>query len=553
MSGDDDDAWRDSVPTDEEEESEVVPSKPSLRIVTADDRRPDVILTPDVHLTTEAILNGLKADPELYQRGGSLSHVIRAEREEPGIEPGSPVVRAAPLSWLVDRTSAHVRCVRWNGKFKRYDATSPPSARVLAVKERGAWPGIRELRGVIEAPAMRPDGSVIQAAGYDAATRYLFEPNAKFRPVLDAPTQAQACRALACLADPFVDFPYVAESHRYAVLAAILTLLARPAIQGSVPCWVLDASSPRSGKSKQVDMIHLITTGRPASRMTYPEIDEELEKVLAGYALRGASSVNFDNVARKFGGAALDKVITAIDTVDLRMLGSSDLVTLPWRAAVFASGNNVECRGDMLPRVLAPRIESNLDNPETRTGFKHEDVLGFVRANRSTLVAAALTVLRGYVVAGRPDMGLPKWGGFEAWARLIPHAIVWAGGEDPMGARRGLEGDDDPERLAAAQIVKGWETLCRNAGRVDGLTIKEAMAILYPERSRHEEHEPDGYDDLREAIEALARSRPGLPPGSRQVAEAVRRLKARPIAGRKLLSEKTREGVQRWRVVRTSA
>ncbi len=527
-----------------------VPDPLPVRLVNDDeapDPRPEIPLVADVHETTQRMIDALRADVDLYQRGGALAYVVSPD----GDADVSPVTRQAPLSWLVDRVSKHARCVRrfadpeTGATISRH--VPPDRDAVRAVLEHGSWGGIRELRGIAEAPFLRLDGSVMQRPGYDESTRYLHVPNADFAEVPEAPSQADATASLVRLLEPFADFPYVDPSHRFAAVAAVLTLLARPSIRGSVPCWVLDASAARSGKSLQVDVIHILATGRPASRMTYPEQDEELEKVLAGYALSSAATVNFDNVARKFGGAALDKVITAIETVDLRLLGSTGVHTYPWRAVIFASGNNVVCRGDMLARVLAPRIESPLDNPETRIGLRHPNLRGWVKKERTRLVADALTILRAYAHAGRPDTGCAKWGGFEAWARLIPNAIVWAGGLDPMGARRGLSGDEDPERVAQSALVTGWAVLAQHSE--GGLTSSQAIAMLYPDRTSDTERASDGHDDLREAIETLAMSRPGTHPSPRQLGDVIRTIKHRSLGGKKFTSSSAKGGVARWEVV----
>jgi hypothetical protein len=540
---DDDETWR-------ENPEAASGTKPRALRVVSHDPRPDILCTPAVHVTTERMADVLTGDPELYKRAGALAHVIRvaAEDEVPGVPVGSPIIRDTPLSWLVNRVSRLARCVK-PGK-KGAITVPPPPACVRAVLEAGAWPGVRNLRGMIEAPALRPDGTVIQTPGYDRATGYLYEPNAAFPVVADEPSKGDATRAFAHLAELFVDFPFVGPAHLSATVAALLTLLARPAILGAVPAWAFDASGPRQGKSLQVDVIHIIATGRAASRMTFPETDEELEKVLAGYAMNGAAVVPFDNVARPFGGAALDKVVTAVGRVDLRVLGSNDLRTVDWLAVVLASGNQFDFKGDMIARVLAPRLETTLDRAEQRSDFRIPDLRAHVRERRAELVADALTILRGYVVAGRPDMGCPKWGGFEQWAALIPHAIRWAGADDPMGARRGLDGDADPDAMARAAVVAGWAKLCDVAGRPDGLTIKQAIAVLYPPRHHGEDLPPDGLDDLREVVEMITNAKPGFPPATKTLADRIRRWKNRPTNGRKLAGETASAGTIRWKVVR---
>lgn len=523
-----------------------------LRVVGRD-TRPDIKLTPDTHETTKQMVDAVRRDPNVYVRGGELVHVMRAEDEKVGrskVIPGTPIVRPAPVSWLRDSVSSHARCIiECKGKSGSYwRHVPPPKDNVIAVKEHGSWEGIRHLSGVIETPALKPDGTILQTPGYDVDTGYLLIPNAAYADVDDKPTHDDAKQALQILRDPFAQLPYVNESHQSATIAAVLTLLARPAISGSVPCFLFDSSTPRSGKSLQVDVVCLIATGRAASRVTYPAEDEELEKVLAGYAMSGASVVNFDNVSRKFGGDPLDKVITAVDKVDFRVLGKTGQTRIEWRAVIFASGNNVSCRGDMLPRVLSPRLETTLNNPETRTDLKYPDLRKHVRENRMALVAAGLTILRAYVAAGCPDQGCPRWGGFESWARLIPHAIVWAGGVDPMGARRGLEGDDDPARAQHAALINGWELLCRiHEDGTKGLSAKKAIDFLFAKKK--DTDAPDHLVDLRDAIEQSTDARPGMVPSARRLGEILRKLKSTPMGGRCFKSDTPKSGVAMWRVL----
>jgi hypothetical protein len=545
----------------------VVPPRPIVRFSA-----------PDIHdaiaSTAFALALTDTGDPMLFQRAHELVAVVGAPVPKPGerapVTEETPTVRSLSVPAFVPRLTRHVEFQRYKKPTEKelmaaaaaqrdapdgWTTCAPPPQLVASMLAIGEWPAIRRLSGVIETPSMRPDGTILDAPGYDAPTRTLYVPSADYVPVDASPSHSDAVLAYAKLRDVFIDFPYVTESHRVAAVAAILTLLVRPAIRSSVPCWLFDASAARSGKSLQTDVIALITTGRPASRCTYPENDEELEKVLSSYALAGVRIIPLDNVARPFGGAPLDKAITAVDTVDLRVLGSSEMRTLPWVAVVLASGNNVRARGDMLARVLSPRLESGLDNPETRTEFVHPErgdsdrMKEWAKANRAELVHAGLTIVRAFVAAGRPAQPCGRWGGFDAWVRLVAHSLVWVGAPDPMGARRGLTDDEDPTRLAEATLVDGWARI-QTAVDHRGLTVKSALSMLYPQRHPSDDSPPDGYDDVREAIEELTSARPGLAPSVRQLGEALRRLKSRPVNGQKLCpGEHVHAGVVRWRVV----
>src|SRR5262249_54440826 len=103
--------------------------------------------------------------------------------------------------------------------------------------------------------------------------------------------------------------------------------------------------------------------------------------------------------------------------------------------------------------------------------------------------------LRGYIVAGRPDMSLKNWGSYEGWSALVRGAVVWAGLSDPADGReevrkvsdRGagalpalLAGIEhlDPQRtgLTVGQIIERIEWATEPVLR----TLKEALLVLCP-------------------------------------------------------------------------
>lgn len=361
------------------------------------------------------------------------------------------------------------------------------------------------------------------------------------------PTKSDANAALIELQEVFADFPYAKPSHASVPIAALLTLLGRPAIQGACPAFLFDASTRGSGKTLQSDAISLIATGRTSAKMAYPMHDEELEKVLGAYAIRGASLINFDNVARLFGGGPLDRCLTAEDYVELRILGKSEIPTLRWRAVIVATGNNLALAGDTARRVLVARLESPLENPEDRSDFRHPDLLGWVRQEQVRLVWAGLTVLRAYFVAGRPDVGIKPWGSFGPWSQLVAAAIVHAGGADPMDARPTVETDgEDQEKVALGVVLR---ELARFDPSSEGVTTKGLVSSLYPADYLKGQTTPDGWMDLREAIETLVPAKAGQAPDVRKVGDALRHAKGRVIGGRRLASAGHGQGgVAKWRV-----
>ncbi|MBK8212430.1 MAG: hypothetical protein IPK71_01655 [Myxococcales bacterium] len=538
-------------------------ARPTAQPDKGDDPRPWVVYSPhDLHVAVANAIDVLSRTPNVFARVGQLVHVADGGVSEPVLERHAQDDRAVATlrreARIVPFTVATLRsfltsCLRV-GKLVQDRETgewgnapmSPPGNLVKAIAEAGAWPAIPPLVGVSGTPFLRPDGTVATSAGYDHATGYVLAPSAPCLPVPSAPTQAAAAAALAELEEPFLDFPHVSRAHRLVGVAAILTLLARPAIRGSVPAFLLDASTRGSGKSLQADVIALIATGHTSSKMGWPPDPEELEKVLGAYALRGAALVNFDNVASSFGGAALDRCLTAGESgVDLRVLGKSEIPALPWPAVVLATGNNMAIHGDTTRRVLVSRVESPLENPEDRTEFRHPDLLAWVRDNRARLVSAALTLLRAFVVAGRPSQGLRAWGSFEAWAALIPQALVWAGGSDIMTCRPEVEGVADPEKAALLAVIDHWPRLAPQGE----LTAKRAVDLLYPPDRFRGPTPPDGFDDLREALESGTNAKQGMAPSVKAVGWFLKRMNGRVMGDSKLVGHQNRKGVLTWRVV----
>ncbi|MFO0751397.1 MAG: hypothetical protein U1F43_37870 [Myxococcota bacterium] len=252
-----------------------------------------------------------------------------------------------------------------------------------------------------------------------------------------------------------------------------------------------------------------------------------------------------DNVVTPFGGGTLDRALTAQDTVELRVLGKSEVPTLRWRALVIATGNNVEVKGDTTRRVVVSRLEPKIDSPEDRTDFRHPDLIGWLRGERSRLVAAALTLLRAWHLAGAPVGTCRTWGSFEAWARIIPPALVWAGGADPMGARIGSDAEDS-ERLALVGLLDGIERLAPPSG----VTARTLVEMLYPPARLLGTAAPDAFDGVREAIEMMVPTPAGKAPSTDRLGRALRSRKGRFVGGRFLEASPGHGGLMLWRVGR---
>lgn len=498
--------------------------------------------------------------PDVYQRNGKLVRIVRVASTEAEAKKheGAPSIREFDRPALLEHLTRHVEFIR---ERKGEPVVGRPSKdALLAILGRGEWPSVRPLTGVIETPIFRADGSILQEPGYDVETGYVYAPNEAFPDIAPEPTQIDAVKALALLNEIFVDFPFESEAHRASATAAILTLLARPAIAGSVPAYLYDANCPGTGKTLIADACVKTATGRTAAKAGFPPEEAELEKLMGAIALQGDRVVQFDNLAVPFRGMALDRCLTSVDTVQLRVLGQSAAPVMKWRAVIMATGNNIVIGGDIARRVLFARLVANVERPEEREGWKHPQLLDWIGEQRPALVHAALTVLRAFHVAKRPELGVKELGSFEAWSRLIPRAIVFAGGANCLETQPRVEDGTDPIPLAMAALLQGLHALPEAS---NGISIAALIKLLYPAATAPKAQtsllgpktattDTTTHSDLREALEILAPPDGGKPNASR-IAYRLRSWKGRVVGNLTLTGKADRKNIFLWAVRSTTA
>lgn len=503
-------------------------------------KRPSILIRTEERIVIDEAIAALADHPDVFHRGGALVHVITDEGRLANIirPPGAPRIVPLPLARLRELMSDAARWLKQTEEG--WKPAHPPDWAVRGVDARGTWPALRPLEAVVEAPVLRPDGTVLDLAGYDDATGLLFRPSVLFPTVPAKPTRPDAMQAAATLLDVVADFPFASEAHRSAWLSAVLTPLARFAFRGPAPLHLIDANVRGAGKSLLADTVAEIVLGRAMARMAPSEDDAEERKRITSLAMAVDRLVLIDNVAGEFGTPSLDAALTATEWRD-RLLGTNTTLTWPLLCTWYATGNNVILSGDTSRRCVHIRIESRDEHPEDRGGFRHPDLLGWIRQRRPELVTAALTILRAHAVAGRPDMGLPPWGSFEGWSRSVREAIVWAGQADPGLTREELRRESDRDASALADLIAGWKEVAAEHG--GQCTVAQMLSELDgpANAGKHER--------LRAGLAELVPTPPGKLPSPHRIGKVLAKFKGRVIRGRALVkaSHRGMNGIA-WRV-----
>lgn len=515
---------------------------------------PVIEISSDLPGNIDDAITALVACPDLYTRGTSLAQVVLATDPEHPEGEGVPVLRALPKATLREMLC---RVATWQRVEPRghegqgaWKSAIPGEAIVQGVADRGRWPGLRPILGIARTPFLRRDGSVCDQPGYDKASGYVLVCSQPFPAVPERPSLKEARAALDCLLDLVCDFPFVDEPSRHVPLAALLTLLALPALGGAnVPAFLFDATTPGTGKSLLLDVICILATGREVPKSSWRE-DEEMAKVFGAAALEGASVLAFDNISPEipFGGSAVELVLTCSGQYKPRILGRSEIPTLPWRAVLLATGNNVSVRGDTRRRVLLSRQQTTLERPEERDDFKYPLLREVAQARRGAVVAAALTLLRAHAVAGRPA-AVRRIGSFETWGAMVASALAWAGGANVLDAMPRPDTADDPILSALRVVLEAWP-LFDPTGH--GLRLGALADKLYPFPRRFEDApEDDGLGHVREAVELLAPAYGGgrVRVDVRRLGAVLRAHRERNLGGWAFQEGAMVRGSRTWRVI----
>jgi hypothetical protein len=329
---------------------------------------------------------------------------------------------------LVELLTQAARWEKLDGRSGRWEQIDAPLKVATTYRQRkGHW-RVPFLSAVIDAPTLRPDGSVLEVPGYDAATGLLLvEPEAPYPAVPSAPSREDALAALGRLDQLLEGFPFVDKASRAVALSCILSACIRRSLP-TVPLHAFTAPTPGSGKSFLVDVVCLIAAGREAAVMAQGGGKEELEKRLGAHLLAGDAVVAIDNCEEPLGGDFLCALLTQ-PTVRTRILGKSEAPELPSNALITATGNNLQLEGDMARRALLCQLDPRVERPELRTFDFNPAMLA--KESRGRYLVDALTVLRAHWLAGCPGRPSPL-ASFEMWSERVRGACVSAWKKDPV-------------------------------------------------------------------------------------------------------------------------
>lgn len=361
----------------------------------------------------------------IFRRGGEA---VRIELDETK----SPVI--VPLGQ--DRMRHELaRCARWykqrTNRLTNEKVKVPAKPPIDVVKDVLATPNypLPILQKVTRVPVFGPDGHLIQTPGYHESAQVYYKPDPAFTipHVSERPTKEDVETALSLLTDELlVDFPFESEADRTTAISLFLLPFVRDMIDGPTPFHLIDAPTPGSGKGLLAQALLLPTMG-PIEPCAQAENEEEWRKRLTSVFRDGSPLFWLDNLTCRLDSGSLASAITATRWTD-RVLGETRTLSLPVTCVFGATANNPTVSAEIARRTVRIRLIPLNERPWERNpdNFRHPQLLSWAKDNRGSLIWAGLTIVRGWIAAGKPAVNGQTLGSFESWSKLMGNILAFA-------------------------------------------------------------------------------------------------------------------------------
>jgi len=188
-------------------------------------------------------------------------------------------------------------------------------------------------------------------------------------------------------------------------------------------------------------------------------------------------------------------------------------------------------------RCYLIRLDANTERPWIREGFRVADLEAHVHEHRPELLAAALTMIRGWYVDGCPKAAVPRIGGFDSWAQTIGSVLAHAGIQGFLANLDQLAQVRDEQGQQWARFVDAW---WYEYGATEVTTADLYQSILVAPNGQHDGAIPDALLVQRDRGPGAARRSLGM---------HLSRLAGRVFDGRKLMASKNSDKkIRLWRL-----
>ena len=460
-----------------------------------------------------------------YQRGGLIVTVVT--------DPGTRETRVQDISppALVRALSGAATWERFDGRAEDWVRIDPPARHAGVLFDSTSYHHLPVLNGLTRQPYLRPDGSLMATAGYDTATGLFGVFDAREFYVPTKPSRAQAQAGLTLLKSLLTEFSFANDTDVAAALVAMLTAVVRPSL-AHAPMFHARAHMVGSGKSYLCELITAFATPQRGTPTTFPGDDEECRKLLLAELLRAPAVIEFDNLTGDLvAHKSLCTVLTS-EHMSGRILGVSKTATVNTRSLFLSSGNNVGPVQDMTRRCVTIHLSPECEVPAGRS-FTRPDLVREVLRDRGRYVSAALTIVRAWIVAGRPMAECKSLAGFSDWSALCRQPLLWLGLADATASVFKAMAED-PDRETLSRLLTAWQAVFGKTAAMVRDAVKRASEFGVKQVT------------LREVLHDIADERGEI--NRRKLGWWIRRHAGRIVDGLRFVRASGNRSAEAWQV-----
>jgi hypothetical protein len=420
---------------------------------------------------------------------------------------------------------------KFDGRAEDWVRADPPARHAGVQFDETSYRHLPVLSGLTRQPYLRPDGSLMTTAGYDPATGMFGVFDARAFSIPDSPRREDAVVALAMLKDLLTEFSFASDHDQAAALAAIVTAAVRPSLNVA-PMFHARAHMVGSGKSYLCELITAFATPQRGTPTSFPGDDEECRKLLLAELLRAPAVIEFDNLTGDL--VAHKSLCTALTSEFMsgRILGVSKTATVNTRTLFLSSGNNVGPVQDMARRCITIHLSPQCEVPAART-FNRPDLVREVLRERGRYVSASLTIVRAWIVAGRPKSACKSLASFGDWSDLCRQPLLWLGFADPTASVFAAMAED-PDRETLARLLAAWHAVFGKTPAMVRDAVRQVNAIF------------DDTSELREVLRDIADERGEI--NRRKLGRWITRHAGRIVDGLRFVRASGNRSAEAWQV-----
>ena len=436
--------------------------------------KPSLLITVDESQVTKDALEILKEDEFLYIKEGHIvSPMIKGKKtkgkDRTKLE-GKLSITGVETAFIRARLMDQARL--YKEVFTKKGPIEAPSrcpewlpSAISATAINGEMNPIRPIEGILSGPVIDEDGNLINNDGYSLVNGYGWYQAGRVDGLkLNADLSQKGCSdAAKRLTELLCDFQFLDKPLDEAKwVSCLLSQLCRQLYQNS-PMFIFSANVGGAGKTHLAKSVGLICHGTECVDPEWPEAKEkredEMGKMNAGYAFAGVTLVNYDNVPDGLilASSVLEKQLTSSNIYHRENHKHTEIGGKNWIQWML-TGNNVRPHGFLAIRSIIVTLQSTSANPSSLdpTCFTHGDFLQHIKKNRVTILQDALSIIAGYIRAGKPEQKGKHLARFEEWLKIPCSAVRWATGLDPLSDHQRTVADFDPTIQALEMLAQGW-------------------------------------------------------------------------------------------------